>query len=279
MLKENCALAILIVAQAAVAQTFEVASIKQAPPPCGGRQMVGMTGGPGSTDQTRVRFSNVTLRSLVESAYGVAYYQVSGPEWTDDLRYELIATLAKDTTKEQFRIMLQNLLAERFKLSIHRESKTMALYALTIAKGGPKLRKPLPDEPAPADTQTQSPGKLTRDKDGYPELPRGTRMAIVSGPTGDLARLQGRDEAMRSLVQMLSGQLGAPVQDDTGLTGRYDFTPSWLAQPPGTLPDNDAAGPSIFSALQEQLGLKLTARKGPVGIIVIDRADKLPVEN
>jgi uncharacterized protein (TIGR03435 family) len=279
MLKENCALAVLIVAQAAVAQTFEVASVKQAPPPSGGRQMVGMTGGPGSSDPARVRFSNVTLRNLVENAYGVAYYQVSGPEWTEELRYELIATPAKDTTKEQFHIMLQNLLAERFHLSIHREPKTMLLYSLTIAKGGPKLRKPVPDEPVPADTQAQSPAKITRDKDGYPELPRGTRMAIVSRPTGDLARLQGRNETMPSLVQMLSGQLGAPVQDDTGLIDKYDFTLSWLAQPPGTLPNNDANGPSIFSAVQEQLGLKLTARKGPVEIIVIDRADKLPVEN
>jgi uncharacterized protein (TIGR03435 family) len=271
---------LILVACAGVAQTFEVASVKLAPPPSG-RMTVGMTGGPGSTDPTRVRFSNFTLRNLVQIAYGVNGYQLSGPDWTGDSRYEVIATLPKDTSKEQFRTMLQNLLKERFKLATHSEQKTMALYSLTVAKGGPKLLKPAPDAPA-ADTETRSVGSgpPKRDKDGYPDLPPGTRMAIKSEPNGDFARAQGHNETMSYLVRMLSGQVRAPVEDDTGLTEKYDYRLSWIPQPAGSVPpDNEDIGPDLFTALQEQLGLKLSAKKGPVEVIVIDHAEKVPVEN
>ena len=96
----------------------------------------------------------------------------------------------------------------------------------------------------------------------------------------DHARWHGHNESMYEIARTLGFQTGAPVQDDTGLTGKYDFTVSWIAQRPGSAPaENDEAGPSLLSAVQEQLGLKLTAKKGPVGIIVVDHAERLPLEN
>jgi uncharacterized protein (TIGR03435 family) len=124
------------------------------------------------------------------------------------------------------------------------------------------------------------PVNLTGDKDGYPKLPPGVNMAVMSGPKGDVARLQGHNQAIAYLVQNLSAQLAAPVRDDTGLIEKYDFILSWIPQPAGQLPsETEDAGPSLFSAVRQQLGLKLIAKKGPVEIIVIDHAEKQPSEN
>ena len=95
-----------------------------------------------------------------------------------------------------------------------------------------------------------------------------------------ILRAQGVAENLEYLVKMLSGQLNAPVVDSTGLTEKYDFTISWVPQPPGGAPpDKEEFGPDLFSALQEQLGLKLVAKKGPVEMLVIDHAEKVPLEN
>jgi uncharacterized protein (TIGR03435 family) len=280
MRKAICALAVVIAAHIGFAQTFEVASVKAEPTGSGAPRMVAVIGGPGSKDPTRIRFVNFSLRALAQSAYDVAYYQVSGPEWTQQLHYEVVATLPEGATKEELRSMLQNLLAERFKLAIHREEKTMPLYSLTVANGGPKLLKPAPDQDASEDSEKHAPVNLTRDKDGYPKLPPGVNMAMMSGPTGSVARLQSHNQALSYLVQNLSAQLAAPVRDDTGLIEKYDFTLSWVPQAPSPLPpESEDAGPSLFSAVRQQLGLKLIAKKGPVEIIVIDHAEKQPIEN
>jgi uncharacterized protein (TIGR03435 family) len=281
MRKAICALAVLIAAHSGFAQTFEVASVKAEPTGSEAPRMVAVIGGPGSKDPTRIRFVNFSFRALTQSAYGVAYYQVSGPEWTEQSHYEVLATLPEGATKEELRSMLQNLLAERFKLAIHREEKTMPLYSLTVASGGPKLLKPAPDrDVSETDSNTQGPVKLTRDKDGYPKLPPGVQMAMMSGPAGNVARLRSHNQPIASLVQNLSGQLAAPVRDDTGLIEKYDFTLSWISQAPGQLPpESEDAGPSLFSAVRQQLGLKLIAKKGPVEIIVIDHAEKQPSQN
>jgi uncharacterized protein (TIGR03435 family) len=264
---------------AASAQTFEVASVKPTPPTVNSMGIVGQTGGPGTKDPTRVRFTNYPLAGLIMSAYDISYFQFSGPDWATDLRFEVNATLAADTTKQQFRMMLQNLLAERFKLAVHRERKRMNLYSLTVGPGGPKFK----DQAAEADTgKPGAPGPVTRDKDGYPILSNGARGAMISGPKGVMyARIRANgDDAMTFFVSQLSGQLAAPVQDDTGLTGKYDFTLSWIAQVPNSLDlDAEVAGPSLTTAVQEQLGLKLTPKKGEVEMIVVDHAERQPAEN
>ena len=267
----------------ALGQTFEVASVKPAPPAVNGVGFVGQTGGPGSDDPTRVRFTSFSLAGLVMNAYGISYFQFSGPEWMNDVRFEVIATLPVDTSKQQFRTMLQNLLAERFKLVVHLERKKVNLYSLTIAPGGPKFKDFANADKADADAgKAGTPGPLAKDKEGYPILSNGARGAMISGPKGvTYARVRANgDDAMIFLVSQLSGQLAAPVEDETGLTGKFDFTLSWVAQSPNSSnPDADVAGPSLTTAVQEQLGLKLTPKKGDIEIIAVDHAEKQPLEN
>src|SRR4051794_38092776 len=123
--------------------TFEVASVKPAPPPTpdsrGRIMMMGPSGGPGSKDPGRVRYPFTNLRSLLTIAYDVKSFQISGPSTLDTERFVITATMPSNTTKEQFQVMLQNLLAERFKLTLHRESRELPMYSLTVAKNGPKL--------------------------------------------------------------------------------------------------------------------------------------------
>jgi uncharacterized protein (TIGR03435 family) len=202
----------------------------------------------------------------------ISYFQFSGPQWMNDLRFEVIATLPADTTKEQFRIMVQNLLAERFKLAVHRhhEPKFQESAAAERVTAGAEVGKQV------------APGPVTQDKDGYPVLAFGTREAMISGPKGVMyARVRASgDDAMAFLVSQLSGQLAAPVEDDAGLTGKYDFTLSWISHSPNSPNlDTDEDGPSLFTAVRDQLGLKLTAKKGEVEIIVVDRAEKQTAEN
>jgi uncharacterized protein (TIGR03435 family) len=155
----------------------------------------------------------------------------------------------------------------------------MSVYSLTVGPGGPKFKDKAAAE---EDSAKLGPGPPTRDKDGYPILSNGARGAMISGPKGVLyARIRANgDDAMTFFVSQLSGQLAAPVEDDTGLTGKYDFTLSWIAQIPNS-PDLDAevAGPSLNTAVQEQLGLKLTPKKGEVEMIVVDHAEKQPADN
>jgi len=185
------------------------------------------------------------------------------------------------TTKAQFLTMLQNLLAERFKLQIHREQKTISLYALTVGKGGAKLTNPPPDAAAdptrihrlPANAERQ--GRLSEVSAGV------TTMGMISDGGKTRASLQAHNESVGWLVKMLSGQMGAPVMDDTGLKDKYDYVMTWIPEAPGAIPSEsqDLGGPSLMSALQEQLGLRLIARKSPVEFIVIDRAERTPTEN
>jgi len=140
----------LLPAGAALAQTaadpttFEVASVKPAAPQTPGRMMVGMRGGPGTPDPGQVTLTNVTQKMLLARAYGVQDYQISGPGWLESERYDIVAKVPEGATKEQFQAMLQNLLAERFKLTLHHETKELPQYALVVAKNGPKLKESAP---------------------------------------------------------------------------------------------------------------------------------------
>src|SRR6185312_4345924 len=125
--------------------TFEVASVKPAAPPsANGRGMImfrAPSGGPGTKDPGRINYPFISLKNLLMNAYDVKNYQITGPGWLDTERFDINATMPPETTKEQFRVMLQNLLAERFKVAIHRESKELPAYVLTVGKGGPKMKE------------------------------------------------------------------------------------------------------------------------------------------
>ena len=289
---------------------FEVVSVKPAAPITGNRISVMMRGGPGSPDPGQITYTNVTLKNVLMNAYGVKGFQISGPSWLDSERYDIVAKLPRGATKAQFMVMLQNLLAERFKLTLHREKKDLPMYALVVGKNGPKLKESV-DEPAPKEGDAPKAGgpadgpvvmgRMAMGKDGFPVLPPGaggrgsTAIMLMNGN----ARMTATKQSMAGLAEMLSGQLDLPVVDMTGLTGKYDYTLYFapegglgmklgmLAPPPGeggggapmaSAPDAQSS-PNLFSALQEQLGLKLEQRKGPVDLLVIDHLEKAPVEN
>jgi hypothetical protein len=160
---------------AALAQTFEVASVKPAAPITGNRIMVMMRGGPGTPDPGQITYTNVSLQNVLINAYGVKGFQISGPGWLDSERYDIVAKVPRGATKEQFMGMLQNLLAERFKLTLHREKKDLPMYALVVGKNGPKLKEsvdgPAPKEGGPVDGPATTMGRVTMGKDGFPAMP------------------------------------------------------------------------------------------------------------
>lgn len=223
--------------QPATAPQFEVASIKPS------------NDGPGSsgisTNNGRLSGRNVTLKRCVRSAYGVQEAQIlGGPKWLDEDRYYIEAKASGPAGDRELSIMLQSLLAERFQLALHRETRTLPGLALVVGKGGLKAK--------PSATSSSS---RTNSSRGI---------------------IQAERCSMTQLALKVSEVLRLPVADMTNVQGDFDFKLEW------TPDDGDksiaASGPSIYAALQEQLGLKLQSRKVPVEVLVIDHAEK-PSEN
>jgi uncharacterized protein (TIGR03435 family) len=302
--------------------TFEVASIKPAAMPTpNGRGMMYMrppSGGPGSKDPGRINYPFITLKSLIMNAYDVKDYQVSGPPYLDSERFEVTAKMPPDTTQEQFRVMLQNLLAERFKLTVHKDTKELPMYSLVVAKGGPKLTEsaeapPVKEGEDPGALPPPPPlGQIKMGPDGFPILPApllggGRGGMFFMGMPGKM-RLSAQKQTMKDLADNLSSRLARPVADETGLTRKYDFALTFsteglnMPMMPGPPPPPPGGGggavavtggeggrgpgqteaeapPDIFRAIQSQLGLKLDAKKGPVTMIVVDHVEKAPTEN
>jgi uncharacterized protein (TIGR03435 family) len=298
-----------LICLAAQAQTFDVASVKSAAPLVpDGRGMirfVGPTGGPGSKDPGRIHYPYMTLKNLLMNAYNVKSHQISGPPWINSERFDVDATMPPDTTKEQFRVMLQNLLVERFQLKLHHETKELPMYALILSKKSPKMKEsatPAPQsaEDGPPPNMPLGPPKMGAD--GFPILPAQiqSRPGIYSMMMPNRARLVGQQQTMEDLANRLTMILDRPVSDATGLTAKYDFTlsysPEGLSSPlgplpplpprppsdsgpgPGPTPDAEPP-PDIFTAIQSDLGLKLDPKKGPVDLIVIDHVEKTPTAN
>jgi uncharacterized protein (TIGR03435 family) len=255
---------------------FDVASIKPADPQEMGMIRVGMGGDPG-----RINYTGVSLKNVLMRAYRVRVYQITGPSWIDSERFNITAKLPEGATQEQVPEMLQNLLADRFKLTLHRETRDQSVYTLVVGKGGPKLQK--------SEIEVPSPGPNGQPGGGGG---RGARMMINNG------HIEAKGATIPGLCDMLSNMLDHPVIDNTGIEGAYDISlevsTSDLAGmrrmgAPG--PGGPGAGPgaggppaegegasSIFSAIQS-LGLKLDSRKAPIDYIVVDSAERKPTEN
>lgn len=287
--------------------TFEVASIKpfEMPAPGSGRGVFfGRGGGPGTNDPGRVNWSGMTLRDLIMNAYDVKRYQVTGPEWIDSERYDVVAIVPEGATKDQVKLMWQNLLADRFNLVFHREQKEFTAEELTVAKGGLKLKKTTldPNTPPPAAPGVLPPAPPPPDANGFPQLDRpGELVAISPGPNGQMvAHMVGRARSMADLAGILSMELNKPVVDKTGLTGKYDYTieytpdlagrgllplpqgpgPGGVGGAPGGGASTDAAEPgSNLAAAVQQLGLRLSPAKAKLDVLVIEKAEKTPSEN
>ena len=265
------------------APTFEVASIK---PNHTGSRGVSIMNPPGG----RFVATNIALKMLIRVAYKVQDFQITGgPGWINSERFDIEAKAEnspavdilkltedqRDALQERQRLRLQALLADRFQLKLHRDTKDLPVYALVVAKNGPKLHEAAPISSAVATPNPQGPK-------GPAFKGRGMRMTR--------GQLSGQEVTLQFLTDALSSQLGRTVIDRTGLKGSYDFTLQWTPdesqsqmfrgpgpggpESPDSPPPPESSGPSIFTAVQEQLGLKLDSAKGPVEILVIDHVEQ-----
>jgi uncharacterized protein (TIGR03435 family) len=282
--------------QATESLTFEVASVKpSAPPPAaGGRGGVFFgppRGGPGTPDPGQITWTNATLKNLLMTAYDVKSYQVSGPAWMDAERYDIVAKVPVGATKEQVNVMWQNLLAERFGVTLHHEFKEFKVEELVVAKGGHKLKESAEDPAAPPPS-----GPPQFGKSGELIVP-GLVTMISMGSNGPSAHSVAKAQPLSKLTTMLGNQLNRPVLDKTGLTGLYDFSleftpdlsgipmPVLAAGQPGpgpvTSPGASASDPvpDLAAAVQQQLGLRLVASKAKLDVLMIDKAEKVPTDN
>lgn len=262
---------------------FEAISIKLSPqwtgggmPPIQSRQ-----GGPGTPSPTRVNFRHYPLRDLVTQAYGVQSYQISGPAWMLDVKYlqtdtfEVDATLPPGATKDDYAVMLQAALAERFNLKTHREKKQMTGYALVVDAHGHKLRV-APNEPASTDPPVPIAFGAT-GKDGFAIAPPGHSGLFVIA-LADRMRVKFMRQTAAQFANWLTAVgVKRPVTDRTGLTEKYDFIIEYRRE--DTNSTDDGAAPNLFGALQSQLGLKLAAEQAEVEMLVIDRCDRRPSAN
>jgi uncharacterized protein (TIGR03435 family) len=246
------------------------------------------------------------MYSLLMRAYDVEVDQIAGPAWIMENMgpnlYVVDATMAPDTTMAQYQLMLQRLLRERFHVAAHRETRKFPGYELVVAEGGPKLKEAKPDPNAAAPDVGPSP---KRGADGMALLPAGPQMLTTLGwgaitvqaqqkPIGDLVKVMGR-MINQSMGENPNDYLSPKdrVVDKTGLTSTYDFTLRFSCElcqfaaangavpPPAPLPADSPGGePSIFVALQKQLGLKLNKlRDVPVEMLVVERVEKVPTPN
>jgi uncharacterized protein (TIGR03435 family) len=282
MLLRLSAFAILISPAIAQPKTaFEVASVRPSDPEHIG---LGMEGGPGTSDPGRLRYVNVPLYRILTKAYGMAPYEVVGPSWMNDAKYDITATIPDGATAEQIPVMLQNLLAERFHLTIHHEKREQTVYNLSVAKGGSKLKES--DQSIAPRAQTPD-GPLKGTPDGFAIPFPGRSMVMRSTTQKGTLRMSGGLQTSDQIAEMLSKYVGARVVNETGLTGKYDFhleflgddSPDWrggLVAPPNSAADPE---PSVFEAVQSYLGLRLEKTKGAFDVFVIDRLDRTPTDN
>lgn len=240
-----------------------------------------------------ISLSGVPVQMLLKEAFHVEDDHIVGaPGWVKTNRWDVQAKVApEDAPKleklkfDERRSMLVPLLVERFNLKYHHEMRELAGYSLVVAKGGTKM-KLSEVQPPPPDTKPPDAGADPKPGDAAPQRPQQRRMLRMNGR----GHLEAEGSSTEMLARVLSDQVGRTVTDKTGLTGSYDYTLQWTpddAPPPtpggaGGAPHNensaDATGPSLFTAVQEQLGLKLESIKGMADVIVIDHID-LPSEN
>lgn len=203
-------------------------------------------------EHRRLTTSNASLLNLIHLAYNLQTYQLSdAPDWLNAQKFDIVASISPDAPEDQCGKMIRTMLAERFKLAVHRDTKLVPGYALMVAKSGPKLRQ-----------------ATTQDDDGVSR-------PLFTGPRGNLA---AERISMTQLAETLSRELAGPVSDRTRLPGDFQLHLEWT-------PENSRAPanpdrPTLFTAVQEQLGLKLESRgKVPLETIVIDHVEKEPTEN
>jgi bla regulator protein blaR1 len=238
-------------------KTFEVASVKLS--------TLGVAGGVMNPGPGSLRLTNMTMEWLVTQAYGIREFQLGGaPGWFRSQTYDIAAKAYGAPDLVHLLQLLRPLLAERFKLAVHHETRQMPVFVLSVEGGGLKMK---------ASAGTASPD--TPNLNGQLDATR--------------AKLTGQHATMKQLVSTLTTDLGRPVIDETGLTGAFDFQLEWVPNEyqlgrtmPIAIPSSgaqDGSGLSLFTAIKEQLGLSLVSQKGQGEVLVIDHAERIPTEN
>jgi uncharacterized protein (TIGR03435 family) len=187
---------------------------------------------------------NASLDECIRWAYHLKEYQVSGADWLRNggPNYDIEAKAPPSTPRQQIRLMLQALLAERFSLRVHHESRTLPVYELVLAKNGAKLHEAIPEG----------------------------RSGFYSEGGRDGVRMTSQKATMAAFANWLAVNVDRPVIDKTELTGFFAIELEWA---------REGDGPSVFSAIQEQLGLRLQASKAPIDILIVDHVEKTPIAN
>jgi uncharacterized protein (TIGR03435 family) len=229
------------------AQEFEVATVRKSPPPEGDTININL----GNFRNGRLTFANASLSDCLKYAYNIASdAQLAGPDWikSKDVRFDIVAQPPANTPREQLPPMLQTLLADRLKLVLHHEQRVLPFLALVQGKNGPKFHEAKAD--AAPDTGFTVGGRIVRNQ-----------------------------ISMQMLALLLSRFERQTVLDMTGLRGFFEVRLEWTPDDGRTPAAADTGGPSLYTAVQEQLGLKLEPRKGPVEVLVVESAEKVPIEN
>ena len=265
---------------------FEVASVRAGALEGRGPRTSGIPG-PNNTDPGRFTTRN-RLLGLVAMAYDVPLSWLVDPDDRLFLQVEIEAKMPATTTREQFSVMLQNLLADRLGIKVHWATRDMDTYTLVVAKGGPKFKPASPDSLQPDSTQGSGDGSrsgspIKVEADGFPLPPPGNDAWLGQSP--DLkVTMRGHNETVAEIARAISQlSLGGALTDATGLTGKYDYTIFWSMQATMDVvsgrPPVEPDGLNVFDAIQEQLGLKIEKKKGPVQVLVVDHVEKKPTEN
>lgn len=270
------------------AQTqFEVASIRPSGPAAAYSMRVGV-----HIDGAQISCTYLSLKDYISAAYKVKIYQISGPDWIGGERFDIAATLPAGAKQDQVADMLKALLADRFGMKFHTETKDFPVYGLVVAKGGPKMTESAPD---PGDPGDKAKASTSVSGGGGPS---GVHIEYGHGSFFTMAdnKFTARKLPMSSFAEVLARFEDRPVVDMTGLAGSYDFdlefTPEdYMAMlirsaiaAGVTLPAealralSGSSGDSLLNAL-EKLGLKLETRKAPLEVLAIDHIDKAPTEN
>jgi len=278
------------VALAQAQPQFEVASIKPSAPVTA----QGVTAGV-HIDGAQVRCVLLSLKDYIRVAYKVKDYQIQGPDWMASARFDIVAKLPAGATAEQVPEMVGALLADRFQMKMHRDSKEFPVYGLVVGKSGPKLKA----SPADAAPDGADAGKGTvnvvaaaNNAGTFIDLGKGSSISISYATN----RIEGKKVAMAGFADILARFTDRPVVDMTQIQGNYDFTLEFspedfrvmliraaviagAALPPEALKLLDASsGDTTFSAL-ETIGLKLEPRKAPLEVLVVDHMEKAPSDN
>jgi uncharacterized protein (TIGR03435 family) len=238
------------VSAASALPAFEVASVKP--------NLHSKAGGEGSrrtsitVDPGRITMVNVTLQGCIRNAFEVKDYQITGPNWLQDDRFDISAKAADAVPEKELHRMLQRLLAERFKLEYHKVTKELPAYVLVVGKNGPKFH------------ESKSEGEFS--------------VKPVSRTVATVERA-----SVSQLVDLLTEVLRMPIIDETGLKARYDITVDMTSYVPDNFEHSNGPPPDlpgiVMAAVQNELGLKLESRKAPLDMIVIDHIERAATEN